>query len=178
MRPWGILPSRPQLHGDLMLPRWKPSALVLVAALLLPWAAEGQTSGSLSSTANVVAALTVTGTADLAFGIVATTSSKVILARNGGRFTIDGAGNQPVSISLGLPATLGHPAVVVGSWTGLRGTSPGAGAASAFVPSAAPQTFTLSGTGRLFLWIGGTIVTTAAPTGSYVSPIVLTVVYN
>ena len=166
----GHLPARPRVHAG--------TVLILLATTLLAGTSEGQTTGSFSTRARVIAALTVTGTADLAFGTVATTSSKVVLARNGGRFSIDGAGNQPVSVSLALPATLGHPAVVVGAWTGLQGTSPGAGAASAFVPSAAPQTFTLSNTGRLFLWIGGTIVTTAAPTGSYVSPIVLTVGYN
>lgn len=166
----GHLPARPRAHVG--------AVLVLLATTLLAGTSEGQTTGSFSTRARVIAALTVTGTADLAFGTVASTSSKVVLARNGGRFSIDGAGNQPVNVSLALPATLGHPAVVVGSWTGLQGTSPGSGAASAFVPSAAPQTFTLSNTGRLFLWIGGTIVTTAAPTGNYVSPIVLTVVYN
>ncbi len=126
----------------------------------------------------VVSALTVSGTLDLAFGNVATTSSKVVQARDGGRFSITGAANQPVSVSFTLPTDLGHPAVAVGSWTGLRGSAPGAGAANPFVPSTAPQTMTLSGTGRLFLWIGGTIVTTAAPIGSYTSPLVVTVVYN
>ena len=161
-----------------MSARWRSSALVLLAATWLAGASEGQTTGSFSTQARVIAALGVTGTADLAFGIVATTSSKVVLAKNGGRFSVVGAANQPVSVSFALPATLGHPAVVVGSWTGLQGTAPGAGAATAFVPSAAPQSFTLSGTGRLFIWIGGTVVTTAAPTGNYVSPLVLTVVYN
>jgi hypothetical protein len=158
--------------------RWRASVLVLLATTPLAGALESQTSGSFSTQAKVIAALSVTGTADLAFGIVATTSSKVVLARDGGRFSVVGAASQPVSLSFALPATLGHPAVAVGSWTGLHGTAAGSGAATAFVPSAAPQTFTLSGTGRLFVWIGGTVVTTAAPVGSYVSPLVLTVVYN
>lgn len=152
--------------------------VLLLAGLLLPAGGRAQTTWNISTTATVVSALSVTGTADLAFGTVATTSSKVVLARNGGRFSIDGAGSQPVSVSFALPADLGNAAVVVGSWTGLQGTAPGAGAAAAFVPSSAPQTFALSGTGRLFLWVGGTLTTTAAPTGSYSSPIVLTVVYN
>jgi hypothetical protein len=152
--------------------------VLLLAGLLVPASGRAQTSWNISTTATVVSALTVTGTADLAFGTVATTSSKVVLARNGGRFSVDGASSQPVTVSFALPADLGDAAVAVGSWTGLWGTSPGAGAATAFVPSSAPQTFTLSGTGRLFLWVGGTLVTTAAPTGSYSSPIVVTVVYN
>ncbi len=161
-----------------MSARWRARVLVLLALTSLAGALQSQTSGAFSTQAKVIAALSVTGTADLAFGVVATTSSKVVLARDGGRFSVVGAANQPVSVSFALPATLGHPAVAVGSWTGLHGTAPGAGAATAFVPSAAPQTFTLSGTGRLFVWIGGMVVTTAAPMGSYVSPLVLTVVYN
>lgn len=165
----GHLPSRPHAR--------RAGALVLLASTLVAVALRSQTIGSFSTQAKVISALGVTGTADLEFGVVATTSSKAVLARNGGRFSVVGAANQPVGVSLALPATLGHPAVAVGSWTGLRGTAPGAGAATAFVPSAAPQTFTLSGTGRLFIWVGGTVVTTAAPIGSYVSPIVVTVVY-
>ena len=167
--------------------------LAMLAGLLVAASAHAQTSGSLAARTTVLSALGVTGTADLAFGIVATTSSKVVPAKTGGRFSVTGAANQPVSVSLerifsdiwpsfgvsfALPANLGHPAVVVGSWTGLSGTAPGAGSANPFVPSAAAQTMTLSGTGRLFLWIGGTIVTTAAPIGSYTSPVVVTVVYN
>ena len=151
--------------------------LAMLAGLLVAASAHAQTSGSLAARTTVLSALGVTGTADLAFGIVATTSSKVVPAKTGGRFSVTGAANQPVSVSFALPANLGHPAVVVGSWTGLSGTAPGAGSANPFVPAAA-RTMTLSGTGRLFLWIGGTIVTTAAPIGSYTSPVVVTVVYN
>lgn len=152
--------------------------LAMLAGLLVAASAHAQTSGSLAARTTVLSALGVTGTADLAFGIVATTSSKVVPAKTGGRFSVTGAANQPVSVSFALPANLGHPAVIVGSWTGLSGTAPGAGSANPFVPSAAARTMTLSGTGRLFLWIGGTIVTTAAPIGSYTSPVVVTVVYN
>ena len=132
----------------------------------------------MSARATVVSALTVAGTADLAFGNVAQTSSKVVPAKNGGRFSVTGAASQPVSVSFALPVDLGNPAVAVGTWTGLRGTTPGAGAATAFVPAGPPATFTLSAGGRLFFWIGATVTTTAAPVGSYSSPLTLTVVYN
>lgn len=132
----------------------------------------------MSARAIVVSALTVAGTADLAFGNVAQTSSKVVPAKTGGRFTVNGAASQPVSVSFALPSNLGHPAVAIGAWTGLWGTTPGVGAASAFVPAGPPATFTLSSGGRLFFWIGATVTTTAAPVGNYTSPLTLTVVYN
>jgi hypothetical protein len=109
---------------------------------------------------------------------LAQTSSKVVPAKTGGRFTVNGAASQPVSVSFALPSNLGHPAVAVGTWTGLWGTTPGVGAASAFVPAGPPATFTLSSGGRLFFWIGATVTTTAAPVGNYTSPLTLTVVYN
>lgn len=146
--------------------------------LLLPAVAVAQTTGGMSARATVVSALTVAGTADLAFGNVAQTSSKVVPAKTGGRFTVNGAASQPVSVSFALPSNLGHPAVAVGTWTGLWGTTPGVGAASAFVPAGPPATFTLSSGGRLFFWIGATVTTTAAPVGNYTSPLTLTVVYN
>jgi hypothetical protein len=149
-----------------------------VFLLLLPARAPAQTTGGMSARATVISALTVAGTADLAFGNVAPTSSKVVLAKNGGRFSVTGAASQPVSVSFALPTNLGHPAVAVGTWTGLWGTTPGAGAATAFVPAGPPATFTLSAGGRLFFWIGATVTTTAAPVGSYTSPLTLTVVYN
>lgn len=132
----------------------------------------------MSARATVVSALTVAGAADLAFGNVAQSSSKVVPAKTGGRFTVNGAASQPVSVSFALPSNLGHPAVAIGTWTGLWGTTPGVGAASAFVPAGPPATFTLSSGGRLFFWIGATVTTTAAPVGNYTSPLTLTVVYN
>ena len=146
--------------------------------LLVPVAASAQTTAGMTARAAVIPALTVAGTADLAFGNVAPTSSKVVPARTGGRFSVNGVASQSVTVSFALPSNLGHPAVVVGSWTGLWGTVPGVGAAVSFAPAGPPTTFTLSADGRLFFWIGGTVTTTAAPTGNYTSPLTLTVVYN
>jgi hypothetical protein len=153
-------------------------ALLLLPLLLAPAAGLAQTTGSLTARASVIAALTVAGTADLAFGNVAPTSSKVVAARNGGRFSVNGVASQSVSVSFALPSNLGNPAVAIGSWTGLSGTVPGVGAAVSFVPAGPPMTFTLSSGGRLFFWVGATLTTTAAPVGSYTSPLTLTVVYN
>ncbi|MGE5090713.1 MAG: hypothetical protein ACM3OH_00940 [Bacillota bacterium] len=153
--------------------------MVLLLCLLLgPAAALAQTTAGMTAGASVIPALTVAGTADLAFGNVAPTSSKVVPARTGGRFSVNGVASQSVTVSFALPSNLGNPAVVVGNWTGLWGTVPGVGTAVSFSPAGPPTTFTLSAGGRLFFWIGGTVTTTAAPTGNYTSPLTLTVVYN
>ena len=143
-----------------------------------PGGASAQTTGGMSARTTVVSGLTVAGTADLAFGNVAPSSSKIVPAKTGGRFSVTGDVSQPVTVSFALPASLGHPTVLVGSWTGLWGTTPGVGAAAAFVPAGPPTTFTLSTGGRLFFWIGATVTTIAAPAGNYTSPLTLTVVYN
>ncbi len=140
--------------------------------------AAAQTVGTLSATAAVIPALTVTGTADLAFGTVASSQVKTVGPAAGGTFTVNGASNTPVGITFGLPVTLGHPAVVIGAWTGRTNGTPSFATSTAMVPSAAPQSFTLSASGRLFVWIGATLTTTLAPTGSYSVPLTVTVVYN
>jgi hypothetical protein len=91
---------------------------------------------------------------------------------------VAGAASQPVSVTFGLPATLGNAAVAIGSWTGLSNTSNSTAGAAALTPSASAQTLSLSGTGNLYVWIGATVTTTAAAGGSYTAPVTMTVVYN
>ncbi len=150
----------------------------VVAALLAAPAARAQT-GSFTAQARVVSALAVAATSDLAFGQITPTGAKTVAPTTGGRFRIAGTRGQPVSVSFALPANLGAPAVAVGSWAGLANTRNRTNGAAAFVPSAAPASFTLSaGNGRLFLWLGATVTTTGAPSGTYSAPVTVTVVYN
>ena len=153
-------------------------SLVVALAAVVAGSVKAQgTSGSINATASVVAALSVTG-ADLVFGNIAPTSFKTVAPASGGTFTVTGAASQPVSVSFTLPATLGNAAVAVGSWTGLSNTSNTTAGASGITPQASAQTLSLSGTGNLYLWVGATVTTTAAPVGSYTAPVTLTVVYN
>jgi hypothetical protein len=153
------------------------SLVVALAAVVAGSASAQGTSGSINATASVVAALSVTG-ADLVFGNVAPTSFKTIAPAAGGTFTVTGAASQPVSVSFTLPVNLGNAAVAIGSWTGLSNTTSTTAGASAITPSAGAQTLSMSGTGNLYLWVGATVTTTAAPVGSYTAPVTLTVVYN
>ena len=153
-------------------------SLVVALAAVAAGSVNAQgTSGSINATASVVAALSVTG-ADLVFGNIAPTSFKTVAPASGGTFTVTGAASQPVSVSFTLPATLGNAAVAIGSWTGLSNTSNTTAGASGITPQASAQTLSLSGTGDLYLWVGATVTTTAAPVGSYTAPVTLTVVYN
>ena len=153
-------------------------SLVVALAAVAAGSVNAQgTSGSINATASVVAALSVTG-ADLVFGNIAPTSFKTVAPASGGTFTVTGAASQPVSVSFTLPATLGNAAVAIGSWTGLSNTSNTTAGASGITPQASAQTLSLSGTGNLYLWVGATVTTTAAPVGSYTAPVTLTVVYN
>ena len=153
-------------------------SLVVALAAVAAGSVNAQgTSGSINATASVVAALSVTGT-DLVFGNIAPTSFKTVAPATGGTFTVTGAASQPVSVSFALPATLGNAAVAIGSWTGLSNTSNTTAGASGITPQASTQTLSLSGAGDLYLWVGATVTTTAAPVGSYTAPVTLTVVYN
>ena len=153
-------------------------SLVVALAAVAAGSVNAQgTSGSINATASVVAALSVTG-ADLVFGNIAPTSFKTVAPASGGTFTVTGAASQPVSVSFTLPATLGNAAVAIGSWTGLSNTANTTAGASGITPQASAQTLSLSGTGDLYLWVGATVTTTAAPVGSYTAPVTLTVVYN
>lgn len=150
----------------------------LVAAVGVSAAAEAQgVTGSINATAIVVASLTVTGT-NLAFGNIAPTSFKTVAPATGGTFTLTGAAGQPVGVTFGLPTTLGVASVAIGGWTGLSNTSNSVAGASALTPSASAQTLTIGAGGGLYLWIGATVTTTAAPVGARSAPITLTVVYN
>lgn len=151
-------------------------AFALVAAAAGSAQAQG-TTGTINATATVVAALTVSGT-NLAFGNIAPTSFKTVAPAAGGTFTVAGAASQPVSVSFGLPTTLGVASVAIGSWNGLSNTANATAGAAALTPSAVAQTLTLSGTGNLYVWIGATVTTTAAPVASYTAPVTMTVVYN
>ncbi len=152
-------------------------ALVAVAAGGSSAVQAQGTTGAINATASVVAALSVAGT-DLAFGNISPTSFKTVAPAAGGTFTVTGSASAPVSVTFGLPANLGNAAVVIGSWTGLTNTTNSTAGAASITPSASAQSLTLSGTGNLYLWVGATVTTTAAPVAGYTAPVSLTVVYN
>ena len=153
--------------------------LLLLAATPVSGAADAQSSGSAVVQLTLLPSLAVTGTQDLAFGNVAAFSSTTVLARDGGRFSIQGQANAPVLIEMSqLPPSLA-PNLALGAWTGLHNRVPGSGSATGFVPVAGGSlAAVLSNNGRYFIWLGATLTATGAPTGTHSAPIVITVGYN
>lgn len=156
--------------------------LALVASAVTATPAAAQLSDNIDATATVLAALSVTGDANLAFGNIAPSQSKVVGAAAGGHFAISGATGSSVSFRFNsLPATLQDPGLTLSSWTGLhRNTNTSAGA-TAFTPTAgASESVTLDATtGSYFVWIGATLTAGGAVApGSYTQPITLEVFYN
>ena len=155
-------------------------AILAGAATASPAAA--QLSDNIDATATVLAALSVSGDAPLAFGNIAPSQSKVVGAASGGHFAISGASGSSVSFRFNaLPATLQIAGLTLSSWTGLhRNTNVSAGA-PAFTPTAGvSESVTLdASTGAYFVWIGATLTAggVVAP-GNYTQPITLEVFYN
>ena len=157
-------------------------ALAIVAAAATATPAAAQLSDNIDATATVLAALSVTGDANLAFGNIAPSQTKVVSAASGGHFAISGASGSSVSFRFNsLPATLQIAGLTLSSWTGLhRNTNVSAGA-TGFTPSAGvSESVTLdAGTGSYFVWIGASLTAAGAvPAGTYTQPVTLEVFYN
>lgn len=156
--------------------------LAIVASAVTASPAAAQLSDNIDATATVLAALTVTGDANLAFGNIAPSQSKVVGAASGGHFAISGATGSSVSFRFNsLPATLQIAGLTLSSWTGLhRNTNVSAGA-TAFTPTAGvSESVTLDATtGGYFVWIGATLTAGGVVVpGNYTEPITLEVFYN
>ena len=156
-------------------------SLALLALTLVGTSVAQAQSANISATATVLTPLTLTGTADLAFGTVFPGIAKTVAAADAtsGRFTIAGNPNSQVSMTFTLPANLtGAGSLAIGSWTGERNTTNTTGG-TAFTPSAAAELQTLSGTGNAYLFIGATVTPTVAQAaGAYSGTVTLNVVYT
>jgi hypothetical protein len=159
-------------------------ALGLAASAVLAMPAHAQNSGSINAKANVLAAITVTGT-DLDFGNVAQSQTKVIApdAATAGKFTIVGLNGAPVVMNFSsLPANVNNAGLPLSAWQKMQNSANTTGSLSA-TPITVGSAFngTLSGTGNNYVWVGATLSAGAAVApGTYTSstPITLQVVYQ
>jgi hypothetical protein len=161
------------------------SALILalsgmaLATLMTPTAARAQT---IQATATVDLALTLTPGTDLDFQLVIPGFTKTVLETDAtaGTFQIAGGNGLEVAFSfstLDNPLTFGANNLPI-SYTGVHNTANDAATGTIFDPTLGATTL-LSGTGDLYIFLGGTVDALAAPpSGTYTGNVTLTAAYT
>jgi len=134
-------------------------------------AAFAQTSTTANVTANVNAALTITNTGALALGNVAQGATVTITSLTAGAatFTIQGAATAATTVTVTNPAnlTFGANNLPFTAQIPRFNTVNTQATSSAFGATTGGST-TTSGTGQLFLWIGGSVTASGSQAaGSY-----------
>lgn len=156
---------------------------VLAAILSLAASAAQAQSANISATATVFTAMTVTGARPLAFGNVFPGVASTIPSTdpaNSGRFDLTGQNSANVNLTFTLPANLtsGANNLPIGTWSGCSNTTNTVTGCSAFTPSAAATARAFSGTGALFVFVGGTVTPAAnQAAGSYTGTVTMTAAY-
>ena len=151
--------------------------------LLLASTGEAQTqSATIQATATVMQPINVVGAANLAFGNVfpGVARSVAVNAAAAGRFNVTGQASTAILITFVLPANLtsGANNLPIGTWTGHHNTVNNPTTGTNFTPSAATTNATFSGTGQLFVFVGGTVTpATNQVAGVYTGTIQMTVTY-
>ena len=156
-------------------------ALAALFAGLAPLASGQSNSGSITATAVVQQPISVTGAVNLSFGNVfpGVPATVALTDASAGRFDVAGQANSPVTMSFtALPGnlTFGANNMPVVFTAGFNTTNSAAGA-TPFTPASGAAT-SLSGTGTLFVFMGGTVtpaVNQAA--GTYNGTVTLQVTY-
>jgi hypothetical protein len=166
------------------------AAVALVAGANTAAAQAPTVNGTITATANVAAALAVSGT-NVDFGNVFQGIAKTVATadntpgtRAAGKFTVVGNAGSQVSVTFGaMPSALtsGTNNLSAGSWTGCSNQANDgsvAGGCSAFGFAGATLA-NLSSSGYLYMFIGGTVTPTATQAaGTYANTISMTVAYT
>jgi len=159
------------------------TALTLAAAVFAVAPKSADAQASITATAEVAGALTVTAGNDLDFQIVVPGFTKAVAVSDAtaGTFSLSGGAGSEVALSFtSLPANLsdGTNNLPI-TYAGVHNTTadPSAGA-TAFTPSAGATT-NLSGLGELFIYLGGTVDATGSPpAGTYTGTVTLSAAYT
>ncbi len=155
---------------------------VTVAALFsLATAAQAQ-SANINATAVVYQAMTVTGARALDFGNVfpGVAKSIAVAAATSGRFDLTGQASANVNLTFTLPTDLtsGANNLPIGTWTGCHAATNNTTGCTTFTPSGSATASAFSGTGALFVWVGGTVTPAAnQAAGTYNGTVTLTAAY-
>lgn len=164
-------------------------ASILTAALLgagVSTATAQTAQGNIQALAQVLTALQVAADEDLDFGLVVQGIAKTVdpsapaSGTTSGQFTITGQPSQAVSVTFTLlPATLtsGVNTLPI-TYTGVHHTSSTPGGGTAFTPSTGVNSTPLSGTGNLYIFLGGTVTPGGGQaSGSYSGTVTMEVAY-
>lgn len=156
-------------------------ALVALVAGIATAAAAQSNSGSITATAVVQQPINVVGAANMSFGNVFPGVNKTVLLTDAGAGRYDVTGQATAAVNLAftaLPTNLtssGNNLPVAFS-AGYNGTNSAAGATS-FAPGSGAAT-SLSGTGALFVFLGGTVTPAVNQVaGTYTGTVTLQVTY-
>lgn len=156
-------------------------ALAALVAGLAPLATAQSNSGSITATAVVQQPISVIGAVNLSFGnVFPGVPATVALADAGaGRYDVLGQASAPVTLAFTvLPVNLTSAGnnLPVAFTAGYNATNSAPGATS-FAPAGGAST-TLSGTGALFVFLGGTVTPAVSQVaGTYTGTITLQVTY-
>jgi|SRR5688572_2031445 hypothetical protein len=162
--------------------RWAKVSTAVVAATLVAASNASAQSANINVTANVLQAITVSGTAPLDFQNVFPGVNKTIAVGDAtsGRFTATGSASQNVNLTFTLPTNLtsGVNNLAIGSWSGCRDADAAPAGCIAFVPSAVATAAAFSAAGELYVFIGATVSPTPTQAaGSYTAIATLTLAY-
>jgi hypothetical protein len=158
---------------------------VLAAILSLAGSSAQAQSANITATATVFQAMTVTGARTLDFGTVFPGVAKAIgvAAATSGRFDLTGQNSANVNLTFTLPANLTNTAptadlMPIGSWTGCTSPTNTTAGCTAFTPSGSATASAYSGSGALFVFVGGTVTPAANQVaGTYNGTVTLTAAY-
>lgn len=162
------------------------AALAMAAAVLAVAPRQADAQASITATATIGGALTVSAGSDLDFGLVIPGFTKTVAVSDGtaGTFSLTGTAGAEVTLTFtALPTDLVE--VLVGAellpitYTSVHNTSadPVAGA-TGFAPGAGATT-RLSATGELYVYLGGTVDgVTQQTAGTYDETVTLSAAYT
>jgi len=154
----------------------------LAAALALAATAAQAQSASIQALATVYTPITVAGNRNLDFGNVFPGVAKTIAiaAPTSGQFQLGGQASGNVNLTFTLPTNLtsGANNLPIGTWTGCHAATNNTTGCTTFTPSGSATASAFSGTGALFVWVGGTVTPAAnQAAGTYNGTVTLTAAY-
>lgn len=170
------------MHRGRFVPSTSRIAVIACGLLALGVRPAHAQSASASVTANVQQPLSVSKSADLAFGNVFPGLNKTIAVTDAGAasFSVSGQSGANVNVSFSLPSTLasGGNSLPIANWTARRNSTSSSASGTDFTPSASATSAVIGSGGELHVFVGATAQPASGqPAGTYSGTLTITVVY-